>query len=135
MTLVPSDALVVVADGTGARVFRNRGEARAPLLHQIDVLELMNMDDDGPSGSMPQDSSGFDIDEATFAKQLAHGLNQGALKQRYDHLVLIADPATLGRVRPQLHKEVQARMVTEIAKTLTNAPLGDIEQLLRDTDA
>jgi protein required for attachment to host cells len=135
MTLVPSDALVVVADGTGARVFRNRGEARAPLLHQVDLLELMNMDDDGPSGSMPQESSGLDIDEATFAKQLAHGLNQGALKQQYEHLVLIADPATLGRIRPQLHKEVQARMVTEIAKTLTNAPLGDIEQLLRGTDA
>jgi len=132
MTLVPSDALIVVADGTGARVFRNRGEPRAPPLHQVDLPALMNMDDDGPSGSMPQESSGHDIDEATFAKQLANGLNQGALKQQYEHLVLIADPATLGRVRPQLHKEVQARMVTEIAKTLTNAPLGDIEQLLRD---
>lgn len=134
MTLVPSNALIVVADGTGARLFRNRGEARAPLLHQVDLLELMNMDDDGPSGSMPQESTGFDIDEATFAKQLAHGLNEGALKQQYEHLVLIADPATLGRIRPQLHKEVQARMVTEIAKTLTNAPLGDIEQLLRGSE-
>lgn len=135
MTLVPSDALVVVADGTGARVFRNRGEAHTVQLHQVDLLELMNMDDDGPSGSMPQESTGFDIDEATFAKQLAHGLNQGALKQQYEHLVLIADPATLGRVRPQLHKEVQARMVTEIAKTLTNAPLGDIEQVLQALEA
>lgn len=135
MTLVPSDALVVVADGTGARVFRNRGEAHTVQLHQVDLLELMNMDDDGPSGSMPQESTGFDIDEATFAKQLAHGLNQGALKHQYAHLVLIADPATLGRVRPQLHKEVQARMVTEIAKTLTNAPLGDIEQVLQALEA
>ncbi|MGY1529348.1 host attachment family protein [Luteimonas sp. A649] len=135
MTIVPSDALVVVADGTGARVFRNRGDERAPLLHQVDLLELMNMDDDGPSGSMPQESTGHDIDEATFAKQLAHGLNQGALKQQYEHLVLIADPATLGRIRPQLHKEVQARIVSEIAKTLTNAPLGDIEQALRGSAA
>ena len=135
MTLVPSDALVVVADGTGARVFRNRGEAHTVQLHQVDLLELMNMDDDGPSGSMPQESTGFDIDEATFAKQLAHGLNEGALKQQYEHLVLIAAPATLGRVRPQLHKEVQARMVTEIAKTLTNAPLGDIEQVLQALEA
>lgn len=115
-------------------MFRNR-EAHTVQLHQVDLLELMNMDDDGPSGSMPQESTGFDIDEATFAKQLAHGLNQGALKQQYEHLVLIADPATLGRVRPQLHKEVQARMVTEIAKTLTNAPLGDIEQVLQALEA
>ena len=132
MTMVPSEALVVVADGGGARLLRNRGDERSLALHQVELRELMNMDDDGPSGSMPQESSGHDIDEATFAKQLANGLNQGALKQQYEHLVLIADPATLGRVRPQLHKEVQARMVTEIAKTLTNAPLGDIEQLLRD---
>lgn len=135
MTRVPSEALVVVADGTGARIFRNRGDAQAPLLHQVDLLELMNMDDDGPSGSMPGESTGQDIDEATFAKQLAHGLNQGALKQQYAHLVLIADPATLGRVRPQLHKEVQARLVSEIAKTMTNAPLGDIEQALRGSAA
>lgn len=135
MTLVPADTLVVVADGTGARVFRNRGDERSPLLHQVDLLELVNMDDDGPSGSMPQESTGFDIDEATFAKQLAQGLNRGALKQQYEHLVLIADPATLGRMRPQLHKEVQSRLVSEIAKTLTNAPLEDIEQALRGTSA
>lgn len=135
MTLVPTDTLVVVADGTGARLFRNRGDERSLALQQVELMELMNMDDDGPSGSMPQEMSGPDIDEATFAKQLAQGLNEGALKQRFAHLVLIADPATLGRIRPQLHKEVQARMVTEIAKTLTNAPLGDIEQLLRGTDA
>jgi protein required for attachment to host cells len=131
MTLVPSDTLVVVADGEGARLFRNRGDERAPSLQQVELLELMNMDDDGPSGSMPQESSGYDIDEATFTKQLAHGLNEGALKRKYEHLVLIADPATLGRIRPQLHKEVQTRLVTEIAKTLTNAPLGDIGQALR----
>jgi protein required for attachment to host cells len=135
MTLVPSDALVVVADGEGARVFRNRGDERSPSLQQVELMELMNMNDDGPSGSMPQEASGFDIDEATFAKQLAHGLNEGALKQQYAHLVLIADPTTLGRIRPQLHKEVQARLVAEIARTLTNAPLGDIEQALRGPSA
>jgi protein required for attachment to host cells len=135
MTLVPSDALVVVADGEGARVFRNRGDERAPALRQVELLELMNMDDDGPSGRMPQGASGSAIDEATFAKQLAQGLNAGALKLQYEHLVLIADPATLGRIRPQLHKDVQARLVAEIAKTMTNAPVGDIEQALRGPSA
>ena len=132
MTLIPSDALVVVADGTGARLFRNRGKGRALSLHQVELRELMNMDDDGPAGSMPNESSGQQIDEATFAKQLALALNDGALRHDYEALVLVADPTTLGRMRGLLHKEVQARMVGEIAKTLTNAPLGDIEQLLRD---
>lgn len=131
MTLIPSDTLVVVADGGGARLFRNRGDERALALHQVELRELMNMDDDGPAGSMPGESTGQQIDEATFAKQLALALNEGALKHQYQHLVVAADPTTLGRMRPLLHKEVQARLLLEVSKTLTNAPLEDIERALR----
>ncbi len=131
MTVIPSDALVVVADGGSARLFRNRGDARALSLHQIEIRELMNMDDDGPAGSMPGESTGQQIDEATFAKQLALALNEGALKHQYQYLVLAADPTTLGRMRPLLHKEVQARLLAELPKTLTNAPLEDVERALR----
>lgn len=130
MSPLPVDALVVVADGEGARIFRNRGEVGAVSLHQYDLLELMNTNDDGPSGAMPDESSSRQIDEATFAKQLAKGLNDGALKQQYEHLVLVADPATLGRVRPLLHKEATQRMVAAFAKDLTNNRLDDIEQLI-----
>lgn len=130
MTSLPCDALVVIADGQGARLFRNRGEDGAVALHQVDLLELMNMNDDGPAGSMPGESSSRQIDEATFAKQLAQGLNDSALKQRYAHLVLVADPVTLGRVRPLLHKETTQRLVAEIGKDLTNSRLDAIEQAL-----
>ena len=130
MQKIPAGTLVVVADGAGARVFRNVGDERSLALRQEDLLELMNMNDDGPSGAVPPESRGQQIDEATFAKQLALRLNDGALKNKYAHLVLIADPHTLGRVRPLLHKEVQHRLVGEIAKTLTNAPLEQIEQAL-----
>ncbi|QDH70454.1 host attachment family protein [Marilutibacter alkalisoli] len=127
---IPAGTLVVVADGTHARVFRNVGDERSLTLKQEDLLELMNMNDDGPGGSMPAESSGMQINEATFAKQLARGLNDGALKGRYAHLVLMADPHTLGRVRPMLHKETMQRLLSETAKTLTNAPLEDIERAL-----
>lgn len=130
MDNIPAGTLVVVADGRGARVFRNVGDDKSLSLHQHDLLELMNMNDDGPAGSIPVESSGMQIDEATFAKQLAHGLNEGALKHQYEHLVLIADPHTLGRMRPLLHKETSQRLVAEVAKTLTNSPLEDIERAL-----
>lgn len=130
MNDIPNDAVVVVADGQGARVFRNRGDGHSISLYQYELLELMNMDDDGPAGSMPGESTGKQIDEATFAKQLAHGLNQGALQDRYAHLVLVADPVTLGRVRPLLHKETARRVVAEVSKTLTNTPLAEIERAL-----
>lgn len=126
---IPAGTLVVVADGEGARVFRNVGNGNELTLKQFDLLELMNMNDDGPSTSPPE-ATGQQIDEATFAKQLALRLNDGALKNDYEHLVLIADPQTLGHMRPLLHKETQQRMLGEIAKTLTNSPLQDIERAL-----
>lgn len=130
MGKIPAGTVVVVADGGGARVFRNIGDDKALVLQQQDMLELMNMNDDGPSGALPAESSGQQINEATFAKQLAIGLNNGALKDQYTHLVLVADPQTLGRMRPLLHKETQQRLIGEIAKTLTNSPLQDIERAL-----
>lgn len=127
---IPAGTLVVVADGEGARVFRNIGDDQVLSLQQQDLLELMNMNDDGPAGAMPTESTGKQLDEATFAKQLALRLNAAALKNEYAHLVLIADPQTLGHMRPLLHKETQQRTIAEIAKTLTNAPLADIERAL-----
>ncbi|NZA25630.1 host attachment protein [Luteimonas sp. SJ-92] len=127
---IPEGTLVVVADGGGARVFRNVGDERTPALKQEALLELVNMNDDGPAGTMPAESSGMQIDEATFAKQLAQGLNDGALKNSYRHLVLMADPQTLGRIRPLLHSETGERLLAEVAKTFTNAPLEDIERAL-----
>lgn len=127
---IPAGTLVVVADGEGARVFRNVGDEQAVTLQQQELLELMNMNDDGPAGSMPAESTGQQLDEATFAKQLALRLNAAALKHEFEHLVLIADPQTLGLMRPLLHKETLQRTVAEIAKTLTNSPLADIERAL-----
>lgn len=127
---IPNNALVVVADGEGARVFRNSGDGGKVSLQQHDLLELMDANDDGPAGVQPAESGGADIDKATFAKQLANRLNRGALRNEYEALVLIADAGTLGEMRPLLHKEVQQRLVREMSKDLTNSPLTDIERAL-----
>lgn len=130
MERIPEGTLVVVADGEGARVFRNIGKGRALSLKQDALLEVQNLNDEGPSGVSPPEQTGQQIEEATFAKQLAQQINDGALKNQYTHLVLVADPQTLGQIRPQLHKEVLQRLHGELAKTLTNAPLEEIESAL-----
>ena len=130
MDKIPADAMVVVADGESARVFRNVGTDGALSLQQQEVVTAQNVDDDGPSGSAPSEQSPQQTDEATFAKQLAHRLNHGALTNAYAHLVLVADPQTLGQMRPQLHKETLQRMHGELAKTFTNSPVHDIERAL-----
>lgn len=135
MDKIPPGTLVVVADGEGARVFRNVGDEQNLKLKQEDLIELMNMNDDGPAGSTPTEQTGKQLDEATFSKQIAQRLNNGALKDVYAHLVLIADPQSLGRMRPLLHKETQQRLLGEVAKTLTNAPVEQIEQALQHAKA
>lgn len=130
MDRIPAGALVVVADGTSARLFRNTGEGNAVSLRQDDVLAPVNLDDEGPSGVAPPEQTGQQLEEATFAKQLAKRLNAAALADEFSHLVLVADPQTLGQMRPLLHKETLQRQVGEVAKTMTGTPLDEIERAL-----
>ncbi len=132
---IPENTLVVVADGGSARVFTNVGDGRTLQLKQHEELQVQDISaqgvsGQGPSGAVPKDMSISQLNEATFAKQLAQQLNDDALNNRYSHLILIADPKTLGHIRPQLHKEVASRLLKEIAKDFTNAPLDDIQRAL-----
>ena len=133
MHKIPTGAWVVVADGTQARFFQNVGKQDALRLKQDDVIkpDVVDEQGQGPSGHRPPEESPEQTDEATFAKQLAHRLNAAALKQEYEHLFLIADPKTLGEIRPQLHAETTKRITGELAKTLTNSTLDEIEKILK----
>jgi protein required for attachment to host cells len=132
---IPEGTLVVVADGGSARVFTNVGSDHALVLRQHEELQIQALTEQGvsgqgPSGAMPNDMSQSQLNEATFAKQLAEQLNEDALNNRYAHLVLVADPQTLGRIRPLLHKQTQQRLLKDLAKDLTNSPLEDIQRAL-----
>lgn len=127
---IPHNALVVVADGVGARFFRNAGHDGKIQLSAEGELKPSNLLDDGPSGKRPAESSHQETDEATFAKQLAKELYGRAHSGNFSALVLIADPQTLGQIRPTLHKEVRDRLVSEIHKTLTKASIADIQKVL-----
>jgi len=136
---IPEGTRIVVANGASARVFTNVGSDSALTLKQEDDLRTQDMSDagisgQGPSGVTPPDMSITQANEATFAKQVAVHLNEEALNQRFQHLVLVADPITLGRIRPLLHKETQARLILDLAKDYTNSPIGDIEQALGKVD-
>ena len=130
MQKIPVGTWILVADGAEARLFHNVGSEIKPALKQVDLLKPRNLLDEGPAGRRPPESDDQATDEATFAKQLAQKLNAAVLKGEYKHLVLMADPQTLGQIRPLLHKEAAGRVVREIAKTFTNAPLEDIQKAL-----
>lgn len=140
-TKLPEDACIVVANGGGARIFRNMasnggassaGKADAGIaLHQVELIDPAQLPLSTPAGHQPAELTGEEVEEAGFAKRLARRLNDDALKHRYQHLVLLADAQTLGQMRPLLHKETLGRLVAEHALDLTNAPVGDIEKALR----
>ena len=79
---------------------------------------------------LPADVPLREAEEASFARQLAQRLNQDALEGRYEHLVLAADPQTLGQIRPLLHEQVRGRLLAEVPKNYTNVPREDIERAL-----
>lgn len=127
---IPHNAFVVVADGTGARFFRNAAHDGQISLSADGEFKPIHLLDDGPAGKRPPESSHQETDEATFAKQLANELYRRAHSGSFAALVLVADPQTLGQIRPSLHKEVQHRLTSEVGKTLTKASVADIQKTL-----
>lgn len=128
MYKIPEGAWVLVADGVHARVLHNTGKGLELKLQQVKVIEPTDLDDDGPSGRVPPDATQSDVDEATFAKQISHWINAAALAHEFEAMLLVADPQTLGQIRPQLHVEASKRIVGELAKTLTKSPIKEIER-------
>ena len=126
--MLSHNALVVVADGHQAVLFRNTAKQGVELTEQ-DRLGPKNLQDES-QGKQPQETSPKDEDEATFAKQLAERLNRMVLQNKVEALAVIADPSTLGTMRKHYHKMLEQKLVKEVAKTLTSASGEDIARAL-----
>lgn len=126
---IAHNALIVVADGTRARFFRNSGNQSKISLAVDGALQQVHLGKNGLTGKSPPERSKHGT-EATFEKQLANELNRRAQSGEFVALVLIADPQTLSQIRPSLHQDVRSRLVWEIAETLTKASIADIEAAL-----
>jgi protein required for attachment to host cells len=127
--MLDKNALVVVADGEGAILFRNIA-AHGVKLQAAERLAPGDFADQGPSGAIPPDMGWQEQLEATFAKILVRRLNDMALKQEFAQILIVADPWTLGQMRPLYHKELEKRLVRDLAKTMTNYTTAEIERAL-----
>ena len=130
MQRLEKNTWVIVADGHRGILFRQAGR-RGINLQYVQGFLPENLDDDGPAGARPPDETAKDIDEATFAKQLALKLNWHAKQGDFEQLAIIADPKTLGQMRPLFHDEVETYLIAQVAKTMTNATINDIEACLQ----
>ncbi|WP_136637434.1 host attachment family protein [Pseudooceanicola onchidii] len=145
MTQVPNDAWVLVADGEKALFLRNITDEADPNLEVVrkeeqdnpkDIDQSANrpgrMHDTGPGQkSAVDDTDWHELAKERFADDLADLLYAQAHKGKFDKIVLIAPPKTLGELRQKLHKEVADKVIGEVPKTLTNHPIDEIEAMLR----
>lgn len=124
----PNGTFLVVASGEEAKIFHVQG---GRLAHDANWT-AKELADDGPAGKTPPDLSDRDLNEATFSKQIAERLYKAAHAGDFEQLIMIADPTTLGEIRPLLHQVVTDKLVLEQAKTLINSPVEDIERSLQN---
>lgn len=144
---LPNNSVVLVADGRKSLFFRNEGDGESPSLAIENKAEFANPDHneqasdlagqsmrtkDGHGGSMTE----VDFhrqEEDRFAAELAETLKERALANDFEALIIAAPPKTLGELRKHYHKEVERRIVGEIAKDLVNLPVPLIEKALQDS--
>jgi len=88
----------------------------------------------GHAGAARSSMEGTDVhqvQEDRFAKEAADLLRRRALAHKFEDLIVVAPPRTLGELRKHYHKEVADRVVLELAKDLTGHPVSDIEGALK----
>ena len=142
---IPHDSFVLVADGRKSLFFRNEGDGDFPNL-AVERKEVRDNPDHheqatdtagqaaspvpGTSGTMGEVDFHI-LEEQRFAADMAELLNKRALNNEFDSLVVVAPPKTLGELRKHYHKEVEKRLIGEVAKDLTNLPVPEIEKVLQ----
>lgn len=77
--------------------------------------------------SAMQETDWHRVAKERFAEDVAEKLDQWAASGRFRHLVVIADPRSLGALRNAYGEKLKSVIVAEIDKDLTNLPLDKIE--------
>ena len=120
------NALVLVIDGRKMLFLRNVGKGN------MIELETEAHHERGDGGSDGADSH---QDEDLYAAEAGEQLRMRALSGDFDALAIVAPPRTLGELRKHLHKEVEKRIVMELAKEMTDRPIPDIAAMLMERSA
>ena len=142
MTHGPHKTLWVLAlDGEKALVFRNEGDAEYPVLKPVDIdkqdvpqRQDLITDRPGRKSDGNQHYSAMDeVDahdqmERRFAEDAIEQLNEAALKNEFDSLLIYAASHSLGEIRPHYHDELKTRLIGEFDIDVVNEPVDKLEK-------
>jgi protein required for attachment to host cells len=139
---LPHGAWVVVADGAKALYLENTGDAELIDLRvrRHDEQETTSTHEQGSDRPGRKQDNGVGqksalehtdwhrIEETRFNETLAERLNRLVQKGRIGKMVLIADPRSLGRLRPLLSQATASAVLSEIPKDLAHQTVASIEK-------
>ncbi|MBU4527639.1 MAG: host attachment family protein [Hoeflea sp.] len=136
---------VVVADGEKALFLSNAGTPDRPALEVFTGFEQPNprtadqgvdrpgrLADGAGSAhrSAVQETDWHRLAKHEFAHQIASLLEQNALADRFEQLVIVAPAVIMGELRKSWSKSVSGRIIAEVAKDLTKHPVPEMEKIL-----
>ncbi len=131
--LIPHGTLVAVLDGKTLELFRNGGTELELKLAALPPPKLHGHSKD--LGKRHRKSSANPdhhlVEEDAFAASAVDWLNHEAIGGRFDHLVVVAAPRTLGELRRHYHVTLKHKLVGEVAKEMTGEPPAAVEAELK----
>ena len=142
---MPHNVLILVADGRKLLFLRNEGDNQFPVLRveahqeqdnpanrdQSSVGPGRALANVGGARSSLEQTDHHQREEDQLAVEAADQLHARALAGDFDKLIVVAPPRMLGELRKHYHKDVEARLIEEIAKDLTDHSLPAIEAILK----
>lgn len=137
--LLPNGIVIALVDGEKFELYRNVGTEPDPKLEALPVpdLEATNYsagvhEHDKVSRLALGGPKGIErsLDEKAHAAAVVEWLNQQALQNAFERLVIVADPSSLGEMRRHYHKKLEAVLACDLDRTLTGAPADKIVKAL-----
>ena len=140
----PKGALILVADGTKARLLTNTGTALDPQLATLLYREEVNPPSRDQGTAAPgrtQSSTGVrrssydetdwhDQAEEGFARSMAEELEKAAVDNAGADIIVVAAPRTLGGLRKHYGPSTQQRVVAELGLDLVNHSDHDVTRIV-----
>ncbi|WP_027054295.1 host attachment protein [Mesorhizobium erdmanii] len=116
--ILNNHTLVAVTDGESLRLFHTKGhELKLDLLEvEGPVLQIAHAGSGGRHRSSTANPDQSRLDEDDFAASIARYLNREAHNEAWQHVLVIADPRTLGEMRKHYQPSLSAKLVGEIGK-------------------
>jgi protein required for attachment to host cells len=132
--ILPTGAIVAVADSKTVRLFHNTGVK--PGVHLVEITTAPPAPAHSGSGARHHTGStnpdARRLVEDDFAAATAAFLNKLSLDGTIEHLVVVSDPRTLGEMRKHFHRDLRGKIIGELAKDFSRHPLEDIAKLIAD---